>query len=210
MHDTRTNERCPGSPLIAAGAPKPFTKILLCEKDKLLADACESRLAQRLPAEQFRMFPGDCNACVHELCSEIPRRALTLAFLDPTGLHLSFQTVQTLSRCGRVDLLILFPDAVDILRNAGQLYFDQPVSNWRKAKSELESSEPSAERRLYASIYKQQLRRHAGYDHFAEEVIRGSHGPLYRLIYATKHPLGIDFWDKSIKKEFGGQQRLPF
>ena len=215
-----TNERCPGSPLIAAGAPKPFTKILLCEKDKVLADACESRLAERLPAGQFGMFAGDCNSRIDELCSEIPPRALTLAFLDPTGLHLWFETVQTLSRCGRVDLLILLPDAVDIMRNVDQLYFEQPDSNldrvlgpdsnWREAKAKLESTEPSVERRLYASIYELQLRRHAGYKHFAEEVIQGPHGPLYRLIYATKHPRGIDFWDKSIKKEFGGQQRLPF
>ena len=213
-----TGERCPGSPLIAANAPKPFTKILLCEKNSERAEACEVRLKRRIPTERFRVFHGDCNSRIGDLCSEIPHRALTLAFLDPTGLHLWFETVQALSGCGAVDLLILFPDAVDILRNADHLYFDQPDSNldrvlgpdsnWRHAKGGLKSSEPSAERRLYASIYEQQLRQRAGYEHFAEEVIRGPHGPLYRLIYATKDARGIDFWEKSVKKEPGGARRL--
>jgi three-Cys-motif partner protein len=32
-------KRIPGSALLAAGAPKPFTRILICEKDPRIADA---------------------------------------------------------------------------------------------------------------------------------------------------------------------------
>jgi hypothetical protein len=49
-----------------------------------------------------------------------------------------------------------------------------------------------------------------GYEHFADEVIRGPQGPLYRLIYATKHERGIDFWRKSVAKELTGQMRMLF
>ena len=38
-----SKKRIPGSPLIAANAPKPFKKIILCEKDSTLVDACEKR-----------------------------------------------------------------------------------------------------------------------------------------------------------------------
>lgn len=214
----RMNERFPGSPLIAAHAPKPFSRILLCELDSSLADACEQRLAARLPASRFRMFRGDCNDRVHELCREIPDQALTLAFLDPTGLHLWFATVQALADRGAVDLLILFPDAVDILRNVDNLYFDQPDSNldrvlgpdsnWRQRKSALQSTGGSALRRLFTEIYQDQLKRVAGYRHVTSESIRGPRGPLYRLIYATKHQRGMDFWEKSVKRELGGARRL--
>jgi hypothetical protein len=61
---------------------------------------------------------------------------------------------------------------------------------------------------LYASIYKQQLTQHAGYHFFRDEIIKGPRGPLYRLIYATKDERGTDFWDKSVKKELRGVQRL--
>lgn len=213
----RTTERIPGSPLIAANAPKAFHKILLCEQDPELAAACDSRLSAWVLQDRYRVFVGDCNERVGEICREIPQRALTLAFLDPTGLHLWFETVRTLANCGAVDLLILYPDAVDILRNVDR-YRHDPNSNldrvlgsgskWRKQLNELPSPESHARRRLAAHIYKEQLRRMAGYAYFRDEVINGPRGPLYRLIYATKDKCGVDFWDKSVAKQFGGIRRL--
>jgi three-Cys-motif partner protein len=215
---SETAERFPGSPVIAARAPKPFRKILLCEVVRDLADACEARLTKLIDKEHFTIYRGDCNKVIDTLVAQIPRHALTLAFLDPTGLHLSFETVEKLAACGRVDLLILFPDAYDILRNEQHLYFDQPDSNldrtlgrganWRERVGELKSTDKAARRKLYATIYKDQLRSHAGYEFFEDEVIRGPQGPLYRLIYATKDERGVDFWRKSVARELSGQIRM--
>lgn len=33
--------------------------------------------------------------------------------------------------------------------------------------------------------------------------------PLYRLIFASKHPRGHDFWHKVTKRDVSGQKRLP-
>ena len=109
--------------------------------------------------------------------------------------------------------------AQDIIRNADHYYIGNPDSNldmvlgadsqWRTRMNEVVSGDSTARRRLFARIYKDQLRRHAGYQHFADEVIRGPAGPLYRLIYATKHPRGLDFWQKSVAKELRAP-RLPF
>lgn len=213
-----TGERFPGSPLIAAQSPKPFRTILLCEKDPDLAKACDSRLASIINRDRFAVFNGDCNEMIDQMVARIPPGALVLAFLDPTGLHLWFETVRKLAGHGPVDLLVLFPDAIDILRNEKHLYFDQPESNldqvlgeganWREKVVNLESSDIAARRRLYAEIYKSQLESRASYSHFEEEVIRGPQGPLYRLIYATKHHRGADFWRKSVAKELSGQTRL--
>lgn len=213
-----TNERIPGSPLIAANSPKPFTKILLCEKDRELATACEQRLRLSPAKNRFRVFCGDCNVEVDRIVKDIPQGALTLAFLDPTGLHLHFETIKRLAEHGPVDLLILFPDAVDAMRNVDYHYFDNPESkldqvlglqsNWRQLKAELVSPDAARKRQLFVKIYKYQLRKHAGYEFFADEVILGNSGPLYRLVFATKHQQGIDFWKKSTAKEFSGQKRM--
>jgi three-Cys-motif partner protein len=216
--DRKTGDRFPGSPLIAANAPKSFERILLCDINEDICDACDSRLAKSPAAGCYQLFRGDCNVQIDDIVAAIPDGALTLGFLDPTGLQLHFTTVQKLSKHGPVDLLILFPDAVDILRNADHYYFDQAESkldrvlgigsDWRKRKAEVEQVDAARLRRLYAEIYKDQLRNLASYEYFDDEVIQGPSGPLYRLVYATKHERGLDFWRKSIKKELGGQQRM--
>lgn len=216
--DRRGNRKFPGSPIIAANAPKPFSKILLCDIDPLNADACRKRLDSTLVRNKVTVFEGDSNVLVSEIAQAIPPESLVIGFLDPTGLHVHMNTVKTLASRGPTDLLILFPDAYDIMRNADQYYFGREDSkldlvlgsdsDWRKRKANFQSAEPSKLRKLYAEIYKDQLRKHCGFTHFGEEVIYGKSGPLYRLVYATGHELGLKFWNESVKKDAGGQSTL--
>ena len=214
-----SDRRLPGSPLIAAYAPKEFKKILLCELDPENASSCEARLKNSPAANRFKIFRGDCNEVVEEVAKEIPRGALALAFIDPTGLHVKMDTITKLASAGRVDLLILFPDAVDILRNLDTYRsqedsnLDQFLgrdSNWRRELDELAGAEPSKVRQMFTTLYKSQLEKHAKYKVFGEEVIKGPQGPLYRLIFASKHEKGSEFWEKVTKKEHGGQKRFEF
>ena len=62
-----SGERLPGSPLIAAHAPKPFLKILLCELDDSTADACQQRMDRSPAADRYKLFRGDCNELVEEI-----------------------------------------------------------------------------------------------------------------------------------------------
>jgi len=212
-----SDERIPGSPLIAAHAPKPFRRILLCEEVPGLAAACETRLRRTDARNRFQMFVGDCNERVRDLVEAIPTAALTLAFVDPTGLHAHFDTLRVLSECGRVDLLILFADAYDIVRNV-ELYcrtpnsnldrFLGPDSNWRDKWRALPKHDGNSVRRFFAKLYKRQLEKHLGYHKFGEERMTCARGVIYRLIYASKHATGLDFWDKITKKQRGGQKRM--
>ena len=93
-----SGERLPGSPLIAAHAPKPFSKILLCELDDSTADACEQRMDRSPAADRYRLFRGDCNELVDEIAREIPDRGLTLAFLDPTATQRSLSRGRSTTR----------------------------------------------------------------------------------------------------------------
>lgn len=212
-----SGKRVPGSPLIAAYAPKPFERIIVCELDPQLGAACAKRLSRVGLSGRQKVISGDCNEKVSEVAADIPRGALTLAFIDPTGLHARFETVATLSERGRVDLLVLFADAYDIVRNV-ELYNDNPQSNldqvlgpdsnWRPKWEALETRSSARVRKMFAGIYREQLRRHLGYKVFGEHTISGPKGALYRLIYASKHERGLEFWDKITKKDKGGQRHL--
>ena len=142
--------KVPGSPLIAAEAPKPFSKIILCEKDADIADACESRLMARGHGDRCVVVRGNCNQQIEEVCRHIPPKSLTLAFIDPTGLHAKFETVECLAAQRAVDFLILIADGYDIVRNV-ETYAKQDRSNldeflgdgsnWREAFANLPNHE---------------------------------------------------------------------
>ena len=109
--------RFPGSTMIAAHAPKPFAKIIACETDPSLAVACRIRLGKTSVADRCEVLDGDCNELVDQVVGKIPRRALTLAFIDPKGLNVQFSTVTKLSSNAKVDFVVLFADAIHINRN---------------------------------------------------------------------------------------------
>lgn len=213
-----TDDRVPGSPLIAAHALKPFRNLLLCERNRRAAKACEERMRNTPVKDVCQVLQGDCNDLIDDIVRRIPKGSLTLAFVDPTGLHARIETMTRLSAAGQVDLVVLFPDAMDVVRNAEAYYLKQPDSkldhvlgagsDWRAEWKSLGSHAPADLRRWFAGKYRDQLRDVAGYEYFGEEVMRGPHGPLYRLVFATKHPRGLDFWDKVTRKELGGQGRF--
>jgi len=209
--------RIPGSTLIAAHAPKPFTAILASELDNQLATALEDRLSRSPSAGASKVFRGNCNDRIADIVKCIPHRALTLAFIDPESLNVDFQTVRKLSQCGQVDLLILFADRIDLVRNV-DLYERQkhsnldrlmgPDSQWRARWAALANRSAGNICRLFADEYKEQLERHLGYRVFGEKVMQSAKGPLYRLIFASKNAKGLEFWDKVTQKDRSGQHDL--
>jgi three-Cys-motif partner protein len=215
----RTNQRIPGSTLIAANAPKPFRMILASELDASLAAALRRRLTRTNSATTSLVFEGDCNARIADMVKHVPRRALTLAFIDPEDLRIDFSTVQTLASCGQVDLLILFADRMDIVRNV-DLYEKQsesvldrmlgPGSSWRERWKDLHNRSAENICRFFADEYKAQLRDRLGYRVFGEKIMRSAKGPLYRIIFASKNPKGLEFWETVTRKERGGQMELGF
>ncbi len=141
-----SGRRIPGSILIAANAPKPFSRIIAAERESKLATALETRLKLTPVANLTKVFRGDCNECIDKMVDEIPPRALSLAFIDPENLNVDFETIKKLSACGQVDLLILFADRMDLVRNV-DLYERQQSSvldrmmgvnsQWRELWSQL-------------------------------------------------------------------------
>ena len=213
-----SGKRIPGSVLIAANALKPFRVMIACEKNPAHAEACQVRLGRTPVGNSCHVFVGDCNQKVQEIIHLIPRGALTMVFIDPQGLDNNFETIAALSKGGSVDFVALFADAYDINRNWERVYRDDPNSKldlvlgpdsgWREKLGRLDNPTGLNKRKLFAEIYKSQLRRHLRYTEFGEQNIDDRGRPLYKLIYASRHPLGLKFWHEAIKKEPSGQRSL--
>ena len=62
-------------------------------------------------------------------------------------------------------------------------------------------------------LYKQRLKEILGYStaEFKDVVVRNANNvPMYFLVFASKHPRGVDFWKKITTKDETGQMELPF
>jgi len=212
--------RIPGSTLIAAHAPKSFQAILAAELKPDLAAALDARLKDSPAAAVAKVFPGDCNATVDQMILQIPKRALTLAFIDPEAMNVEFETIRKLAGCGQVDLLILFADRMDLVRNVDR-YFSAgkdstldrmmgPESRWRELWPQLANRSSDNICKLFVKEFQTQLKMLLGYRVFGEKTMSNANGPIYRLIFASKNAKGLEFWNKVTRKDRGGQMELGF
>ncbi|MGD2109390.1 MAG: three-Cys-motif partner protein TcmP [Phycisphaerae bacterium] len=204
------------SSLIAAQAPTPFDGLHLCDLSRRRIEALEARLAALRPTSVVQVLRGDANQKVHEILRTISRRTLSLAFLDPYGLHLRFETIQTLS-ARRADLIIFFPDHLDALRNCKYVYHDAPNdskldrflgpnADWRAA---LNAAPQEKWAEVLRDLYRHQLQE-LGYRCFEYERIRARKHPLYLLIFCSRHPTAAMLWRNIASTKPDGQRTLDF
>jgi three-Cys-motif partner protein len=203
-----------GSPMLAAHTPKPFDRLHLCELDKEKCEALTARIGHCRPNSQI--INGDANELVGQITAEIPRGSLSLAFLDPYDLQLDFVTVQRLADL-RADLIIFFPDRLDILRNREHYYYENPdskldrylglESNWRAI---LDGTTPSQRVEALKALYRQRLREVLGYSVVEHERIPTDGRPLYYLVFCSRHERAAEFWKEISRKKPDGQRTWDF
>lgn len=206
-----TNQLEWGSPLIAAQAPAPFSKLYLCEQNREKYEALRSRLGRFRSGFDDRCIHGDANEVVNDIVVEIAPKSLTLAFLDPFGLHAEYETLRALGH-KRADLILFFPVELDAIRNMRAYYWDDPDSRldavlgddsgWR----DLVANTPKAQipARLI-ELYVKQISK-LGFRHFEWEPIPSHGSPLYRLIFCSKSDVGLKIWRRVSSTKPGGQR----
>jgi three-Cys-motif partner protein len=205
-----------GSPLIAAQAPHRFAQLHLGEFAPAKFDALRERVARFPQPTEPQLLPGDANQIVTRVVVEIPQhRTLSLAFLDPYGLHLRYETVQRLSD-RKVDLIIFFPDHVDAIRNWKAYYADNPESNldlvlgtneWRARK---EATSPDRWIDMLREMYEAQLKRLGFKEFYYERICRDDNRPLYRLIFCSRSEAGGNIWKKTTLKKPNDQRHFEW
>jgi three-Cys-motif partner protein len=225
-----SNETYLGSPLIALKATYPFTRYYFADLQSDNIFALRKRCSASPLAGRVRYFVGDSNQVIHKITEQISEidqeflrgqwPSLNLAFLDPAGIDLHWETVETLAQINRMDLVIHYPQMG--LSRSMPLVFESPEDSkvdsffggreWREIYRKWQNR--TGLHRKLIDHYKEKL-RNLGYI----EVLRGDEpeplmrnkkrkAPLYRLIFASKHPLGHDFWRAVTSRDVYGQRRL--
>lgn len=224
-----------GSPLLALTAEHPFNRYFFVDLSAHNISALQARVSTSPLSDRVECLVGDSNQIVNHLVERIlagdrarlPGRwsSLNLAFLDPDGLELRWEAVAALARVSRMDLVIHYPQG-GLNRYMGRavdrdeetivdLFFGGP--QWRAVYCEWRArgTGPGVHRalmdhyrnRLAELGYREVLRDDEVGD---EPLIRNARrrAPLYRLIFASKHPLGHEFWRKVTQRDVYGQTRL--
>ena len=171
------------------------------------------------PGPKVIVSTGDANEApvfVKMLLPAWEQRRYSIALIDPPGLDFTWDAVGALTLNERLDLLMLFAEDMDLQRNLA-LYLGPPdnkadryfPNGWREVAWEAMPHEGPALRRFYKGKLASQL----GYEHTAEfdPVIRNKkQSELYKLIFASKHKLGLKIWEKVNGPGTDPQLAFPF
>ena len=219
-----SGEEIDGSALMSFNIRFPFKKYLFVDSNREALDALKERIEGSELFDRVSLIHGDCNEKIEEIIREIPQKGcLCLAFVDPTGLQIKFETIKKLTEGRRVDLIITFPEGMAIKRNLEKFLKQEhsPLddsmgdTSWREEyRRELAYLPSIGRKRRFVELYREKLKS-IGYVEIksADEVLIRSSAkklPLYYLLLASKHPLGHQFWSKIGEIEPSGQQKLKF
>jgi three-Cys-motif partner protein len=213
-----TNEIVFSSTILAATRIHPFTQIHACDRDPTKLGALKARLGKLKLTKPPHLILGDANTVIDSLIQSIPRQgALCVTFADPYGLHFDFETVKKIAAL-KSDLILLFADKMDALRNWEDHYRDNPSSSldkfigepdWREV---LATSPADHKAERLRKRYMKRLKTECGYEFFDDHIrVQNSHGQdLYSLVFASKSPAGLTIWRGISIIDEGGQRELPF
>ena len=216
--DRSTGEEFEGSPLLAVPIKTPFTKTVFVERDVGAADALELRLGRagsRRPTAT--VLRGDCNdPGVIALVKRHIGVGLGLVFIDLIGLDVSFDTVRRLTTDTTIDLVVTFPD-MDLKRNAPQANDARWTAffggvGWRETvrRWERHQHHSGSVAALLVNLYRRELQRQLGYRYSTavRPMVNARRVALYRPLFASRHPKGLEFWWKISRTDRSGQGDL--
>ena len=209
-----------GSSLVAAAVQPAFTHMICNDYDPSVIQALQQRMANRGHAN-VTYENGDCNLIVPTVLRHLQRmpRGLTFCFIDTTNWQMHFESVRQLTEGRRMDLLVLFHStsmkrvaSLDLptLRNLSLFFGDDPMSPTWKTVYERAEAEGRSRSEALLDHYKYRLKT-IGYDHTDHQSILmnvDSGGSVYQLLFASKSPLGKDFFQKTISRTASGQRQL--
>jgi three-Cys-motif partner protein len=214
-----------GSPLRALRVTPPFDRLIF--GDRLAGNV--AALRRRVPPQdQMRteFHVGDCNALVQNIVGALSLRALGLAFVDPEGFEVAFDTFRALAT-RRIDVLFLFPSGIGIRRNLRKFarqtsspmdrLWDGP--EWRElppaklaAGRQLNPDEALSHDRPWVLRFRSKMADIGfQYQDEADPYFRNEKNVLmYHLLYFSRDPAGLTIWRNIKKIEPSGQRAFSF
>ncbi|WP_420419838.1 three-Cys-motif partner protein TcmP [Pacificispira sp.] len=197
-----------GSPLRALSIVDGFHEHYFFDLDESRAETLRGICEDRNDVE---IKVGDCNPLVRDLVKRFGNQNMRgVAFLDPYGAHLEWETVEALAATGKFEVIINFPVAMAINRlitKSGAIpenWSDQlnrcfGTEEWRDLSYDVQRNlfgEDDVVKRggVQQSLLQLYLKRLQGLFHCVAKprLIRNTRQhPLYFLIWAGPNPLGL-------------------
>lgn len=206
-----SHRRIFGSPLLALQVQDPFDHYVFCEENPTLFQALRARVSTMAPSASVILIQGSCDDKVTEISEAIYKgskgqQPLTLCFVDPFGMDISFRTLAALA-AGRTDFLILLM-GMDATRNQ-VLYAKEnsqkidrflDTTDWRGAW-ETAQSRGTKFPAFLADTFSSKMKGLGYLEPPPMKTIRNTEkkAPLYKLAIFSKHPKAHDFWDQVLK-----------
>jgi len=216
-----TGEFIQGSPLNALAIQPPFTEHFLIDLDGDKIDHLRGRVGDR---RDVHLLQGDCNqelltTVFPQVQYEQYRRGLCL--LDPYGLHLNWEVIETAGGMRTLDMFLNFPTH-DINRNA--LWRDPDGASpegmermtkfwgddsWREIAYQpspqlglFGEDKEKVENEVVARAFCDRLREVAGFKHVHEPMpMRNTRGAVvYYLMFASQKSVPIKIVNDIFKK----------
>ncbi|WP_169332844.1 three-Cys-motif partner protein TcmP [Effusibacillus pohliae] len=110
-----TKEKVAGSATIAFKYAEQFTKLHFCELEEDRVQDLKKLAKQHNVTDKVQFHQGDCNIVLPSIMRSIHPTAPTFVFLDPSGDHIHWSTIETLA-LWRTELFILYPYHMTLLR----------------------------------------------------------------------------------------------
>lgn len=214
-----------GSALRAMNSKIPFTKYFFIEKNKKYAQSLEIWVNEKLASPEVNIdssnvhvICGDCNVEIHNVLSKINKGDPIFALIDPEGLEINWNTIQTIGEWYKSEVLVTFPYNMAIARNvSSKLGHKQHEavtrfigSGWEKIRDDREARRISAyqARKLYVDLFLERLKK-AGFKYPSiSNVIKDAQGhPYYYLIFGSHSSKGKAVMN-SVLKTKGEQSKL--
>ncbi len=206
----RTGEFIQGSPLNALLIKPPFREYHLIDLDSRKVESLRKIASQQ---QNVFIYEGDCNKLL--LDNVFPRAKFeeykrALCLLDPYGLHLNWDVMQTAGKMKSIEIFLNFPvmdmnmnvlwnnpDVVDPQQAARMSAFWGDES-WREAaydtKGNLFGLEEKIGNEQVAEAFRIRLKKVAGFAYVPEPIpMRNKKGAIvYYLFFASQKPVADD------------------
>lgn len=213
--DSASGLETPGSPLLALRY-REFSRLFINDADRRVTEALSARTVAE-PSSRVRISTAKADDAIDQARRFLyPIGAsggiLGLGVIDPFGLNIAFDSIRKLTSGVRMDLIIVFMS--EYIRRFGktpeferQLDSLYGVPDWRPIVAEHDGRKVTYRKIL--DLYEAQLGS-IGYVHTDDSIaIRNSVGRvIYHIIFASRHPLGKDFFEKISTKDDEGQKRM--
>lgn len=221
--DRDTKLEFDGSPLRALRVRPAFDHFYFTDLDPGNKDA----LLKRTPAQdRSRVYceAGDCNVLINDILKELSGRTLGLAFLDPEGFEVHFETLKLLAT-RRVDILYLFPSGIGIARNlpafarnprspmdglwGGKDWRDLPPARLAAGQRLTPEEKLSYDRPWVLSFRSKVAKLGLIYQDEGDPVFLNKRNvTMYHLLFFSKDPAGLTIWRGIKQIEPSGQRKL--